>query len=301
MSPSFLQQLLGRLRQEPGVRAVYIDRRATAPGSGEVEEVALHLAVEGPFAQAVRTWAASLPDLAYRGAEPHGLTLITADGVEWRLVVHGARAALDGGCLQPVFDRRAQPAGGDEGESGAGAGERSSGVERPVSDAGQAQPDLAVMAGAFWRDLYRAGRAIRAERPLTAHHWLFACGGHLIDLYRLALDPGCEGRGWVDADEVPGLLRALEPVRESLAAPVECRAQRRAAHRLAEAFEGLVLPLCRRIGVEYPMALRTLAFLSLDAERGGPGPEAAQPPGGPGSGSGSGSARGGGSGRGTKV
>jgi len=271
MRTSFLQHLLEWLRGEPWVLAVWVDSRLTAPGSGDVDEVALHLAVEGPFAQAAGAWAASLPDLAYTGPEPHGWTLITADGVEWRLCLHGAGDDVGASHLQPVFDRRAPSP-----PAGPAAPERDR-VSAP------AQPDLAAMAGGFWRDLYRAGRAIRAERPLTAHHWLFACGGHLVDLYRAALAPDSGGRGWIGADEVPGLLRALEPVREALSAPVECRAQRRAAHRLAETFEGLVLPLCRRVGAAYPMALRTLAFRSLEP----PGQSADAS--GPGSGTGSGS------------
>lgn len=36
MSPSFLQQLVDRLRQEPRVLAVYVDRGLTAPRTGEV-------------------------------------------------------------------------------------------------------------------------------------------------------------------------------------------------------------------------------------------------------------------------
>lgn len=282
MSPSFLQQLLGRLRQEPRALAVYVDSRLTAPGIGEVDEVALHLAVEGSFAQEVGAWAAALPDLVYSGAEPHGWTLITADGVEWRLCLHGPGAEFGGGGTQPVFDRRTgRPAAAPTAESRQAAAVRSG------------PPDLAAVAGAFWRDLYRAGRAIRAERPLTAHHWLFACGGHLIDLYRLALEPDSGERGWIDADTVPGLLSSVEPVREFLSAPLEGRAQRRAAHRLAEAFEGLVLPLFRRIGLDYPMALRTLAFASLEADRAAGGAKAAtHSPEAPDAGAGTGSASG---------
>ncbi|MFO7273554.1 MAG: hypothetical protein DIU55_001650 [Bacillota bacterium] len=253
MSPSFLQALLTRLREEPAVLAVYVDRSSSEPDSGEVHEVTLHLAVEGAFAQGVGAWASALPDVIYSGPEPHGWTVITADGVEWRLCLC-AGADVPAG-LEPVFDRR-EPRGGPAAPPKAAG----------AAQGGAAVPDLAALVGAFWRDLYRAGRAIRAGRTLTAHHWLFTCGGHLIDLYRLALQPDSPGRGWVGADEVPGLARALEPVRPFLSAALEGRSQRRAAHKLAEAFEGLVLPLCQRLGLAYPMALRTLAFRSLEPE-----------------------------------
>ncbi|OTA41745.1 MAG: hypothetical protein A6D92_04130 [Symbiobacterium thermophilum] len=258
MSPSFLQQLVDRLRQEPRVLAVYVDRGLTAPRTGEVQEITLHLAVEGSFAQAADAWAASLAELVYSGPESHGWTLITPDGTEWRLCFHGPSADFAEEGLQGVFDRRAPSRVREGAQEGASPS--------PGGAAGQAQTDVAAVAAAFWRDLYRAARAIRAGRALTAHHWLFACGGRMIDLYRLALQPGPSGRGWEGADEVPGMARALEPVREFLSSPLDCPAQRRAARRLGEAFEGLVLPLCRRIGATYPMALRTLTFRALEPE-----------------------------------
>lgn len=225
MSAEFLQQLLHRLRQEPAVQGTRVAEERS--GSGEADRVDLHVAAGPDFAPGLPPWIGSLPGCVYSGLEPHGWTLISADGVEWRL--H---------------------------------------LPKP---SGRAEVDLSALGGDFWRDLYRAGRAIRQARPLTAHRWLFACGGRLIDLYRAALAPGSTGAGWEGAEEVNGLLDALEPVRTALSAPLDVREQRRAAHRLATAFEALMLPLCERLGLAYPMALRNLAFGQLDAAAAGPG------------------------------
>jgi hypothetical protein len=242
MSGEFLQRLLQRLRQEPAVLDV---RVAGEPaGSGEADRVDLHVSAGPGLAPGLPAWTRTLPGCVYSGSEPHGWTLISGDGVEWRLHLQPAGGASG------LADGRLHPAG-----------------DSPSS--GWSEEDLPALAGDFWRDLYRAARAIRQARPLTAHRWLFACGGRLIDLYRAALAPGSAGRGWEGAEEVPGLLSALERVRSALGAPLDVRDQRRAAHRLATAFEALVLPLCERLGVAYPMDLRNLAFAQLDAAAGG--------------------------------
>jgi len=235
MSAEFLQQLLQRLRQEPAVTDISVAEGQS--GASETDRVDLHVSVGPDLAPGLPAWTRTLPGCVYSGVEPHGWTLISGDGVEWRLHLRIGSAG---------------------GEAASGSAAR----------AGWAEGDLAALAGDFWRDLYRAGRAIRQARPLTAHRWLFACGGRLVGLYRTALSPGSPGEGWEGAEEVPGLLSALEPVRAALCAPLDVMEQRRAAHRLATAFEGLMLPLCEKLGVAYPMALRNLAFGQLDAQRG---------------------------------
>jgi len=249
MSAEFLHSLLRKLHADPRVLAAYV--------GGDVTRVDLQLTVAPDFRRGLAGWLAPLADLAYSGPEPHGWTVVTADGVEWFLHLCAPTEPLPQEGLQPVFDRR--PAA-------------------PAPAAGDAAGlDLADLAGAFWRDLHRAASALEQERPLTAHRWLEACGAHLINLYRTALAPDQPGSGWEGADAVPGLLAALEPVREVLSVPLDGRAQRSAAHKLAAAFEGLVLPLCERLGIAYPLAMRTLAFRRLDAGR-EPAPPDVSPP-----------------------
>lgn len=247
MSADFLQQLLRGLYAEPQVHAAYLSGDLLEPAPRELDKMELHLAVEHAFRRQIGDWLPELGEVAYSGAEGHGWTAVTPDGVEWRFHLYAPDEPIPAEGMQQLFDRGPAP--------------------RAPAPTEPHELDLAGLAGRFWRDLYRAARAIERDRPLTAHHWLHACGGGLIQLYRLALAPSTPGEGWEGADAIPGLAGALEPVREALSVPLESRAQRRSAYRLATAYEGLMLPLCERLGVVYPMGMRNLAFQRLDQGR----------------------------------
>ncbi len=118
--------------------------------------------------------------------------------------------------------------------------------------------DLMLMAGRFWSDLHRAAGALGRGQALSAHAELERCRQGLVELYRLA-----------------GVLERVQPW---LVAPLEVEQQWRNGHRLATTYESLMLPLCQRLGVEYPMAMRNLAFRRLEAVRPDRGPEAVVPP-----------------------
>ncbi|MFZ5814518.1 MAG: hypothetical protein ACOY93_04370 [Bacillota bacterium] len=264
MSAAFLQQLLRLLHADPAVRAAYLGGDMARPAPEQIERVDLHLAAEPPFREALGERLAAAGETAYSGAEGDGWRAVTPDGVEWRFYLYAPAEPFPAG-LQPLFDRREGSAGGAGPAPGGSA------------------LDLTGMAGRFWADLYRAARELGQGRCLAAHGYLEACRQALVDLYRLAAAPAELGRGWEGADQIA----ALAPVREWLVAPLELRAQWRCAHRLAAGYESLMLPLCQRLGLSYPMAMRNLAFGRLDqvrpdrAEAGGrpepPPPEPVRP------------------------
>lgn len=247
MSAEFLQQLLRGLFTEPRVHAAYLSGDLLEPSSQELNQMEIHLAVERSFRRQIGEWLPKVGEVAYSGVDSHGWTAVTPDGVEWRFCFYTPDDLIRTEGSQRLFDRRPAPS--------------------TLAVPEHPELDLAALAGRFWRDLYRAARALELNQTLTAHHWLQSCGGELIQLYRLALAPGTPGDGWEGADAIPGLSAALDPVRDALVAPLEGRAQRRSAHRLASAYEGLMLPLCERLGVEYPMEMRNLAFQRLDLGR----------------------------------
>lgn len=250
MSTEFLQGLIRRLHTVPEVSAAYLGGDLAQPGPEGVERIEFFLVASPAFRQGMPAWLAPLGETAFSGPEgEEGWRLVTPEGVEW-LIRFALPASTDG--LQALFDRR-------------------------VPAEGEASPaetlDLALMAGRFWADLHRAARALGQGQPLTAHGRLEGCRRALVDLYRLALAPREQGQGWEGADRVA----ALHPVREWLVAPLDSRAQWRSAHRLASAYESLMLPLCQRLGVPYPMAMRNLAFERLDKARPDPSVESAPP------------------------
>jgi|GEM_PF-2780647 len=118
--------------------------------------------------------------------------------------------------------------------------------------------ELGQMSGHFWSDLHRAAGALGRGRPLAAHAELERCRRGLLELYRLA--------------------GVAEPHLPWLVAPLEVEQQWRCAHRLATTYESLMLPLCQRLGVEYPMAVRNLAFRRLEEAKPDRGPEAVAVP-----------------------
>lgn len=249
MSTAFMQQLIRTLYADDRVLAAYLGGDLTGPSPDQLERIDLHLSVEPGFRDGLADWLAPLGETAYSGPDKDGWRVITMDGVEWVLHLASPHGAPPSGDLQPLFDREPDPPDDrhhDKAESGL---------------------DLVAVAGAFWSDLYRAAGALGRRHSLTAHGWLEECRRGLIDLYRLALSPGHSGRGWEGADAVPGLLDALGPGKEWLVAPLDSVAQWRSAHRLAVAYESLMLPLCQRLSLPYPMAMRNLAFRRLELAR----------------------------------
>lgn len=243
MSTEFLQGLIRQLYSEPQVRAAYLGGDLARPAPESIDLIDLFLAAEPPFQSGLATWLAPLGEVAHSGPEPYGWRLVTLDGVEWRF--HFSPPASTGG-LQLLFDRW----------------EEGGGVAAPARAI-----DLSQMAGRFWADLHRAAGALGKGQPFTAHGCLEECRRALLDLYRLALAPEDGGEGWEGIERLAGVAPALAQVREWLVAPLELRAQWRDAHRLAAAYESLMLPLCQRLGVSYPMAMRNLAFRRLDQVR----------------------------------
>jgi hypothetical protein len=269
MSTEFLQGLIRRLYGEDAVQAAYLGGDLVSGAA--VERIDLFLAAAPAFRTGLAAWLAPLGEQPYSGSEPDGWRVVTPDGVEWRF--HFAVPADTAG-LQPLFDRR-KAVGTTAGEAVGTTAEES--VEPPAG--GAAEPpaeegvDLTAMAGRFWADLYRAARALAKGAVFTAHGDLERCRRALVDLYRLALAPRQAGRGWEELDGIAG----VEPLKEWLVAPLEVRAQWRSAHRLAAAYESLMLPLCQRLGLAYPMAMRNLAFQRLDQARPDRGAEGAAP------------------------
>ncbi|MFZ5824040.1 MAG: hypothetical protein ACOY94_06915 [Bacillota bacterium] len=238
----FLQNLIRLLYATPEVSAAWVDGDLTRPGATAIERIDLYLAVAPGFPARIGPWLAAAGTVAYSGPDDEGWRLVTLDGVEW--LIH-LRPPARTDRLQPVFDRREA-------------------AESPTAESSETPGiDLTAMAGRFWSDLLRAARALGQGEVYTTHGHLELCRRALIDLYRLALAPGERGRGWEGA----GAIAALEPVREWLVAPLDLRAQWRSAHRLAAAYESLMLPLCQRLGLAYPMAIRNLAFGRLDQVR----------------------------------
>lgn len=236
----FLQNLIRLLYATPAVSAAWIGGDLARPGAALIERIDLYLVAAPGFSEGIRPWLAAAGPVAYSGPDEEGWRVVTPDGVEW--LIHLRPPDRTGG-LQPLFDRRE--------------------AAEPPGEAGVPGIDLTAMAGRFWSDLLRAARALGAGEPFTAHGHLEECRRALVALYRLALAPGERGHGWQGADAVAG----LEPVREWLVAPLDLRAQWRSAHHLAAAYESLMLPLCQRLGLDYPMAMRNLAFQRLDQAR----------------------------------
>lgn len=129
-----------------------------------------------------------------------------------------------------------------------------------------ADTDPGRAAARFWADLYRAMGAVGRAEPFSAHGHLEVCRTALLGLYRLALAPGRPGSGWAGAEELPG-GQVLGSLLDWLVCPLDLHAQWRCAHRLAAAYESLMLPLSQRLEMPYPWALRNLAFARLDAVR----------------------------------
>jgi hypothetical protein len=61
-----------------------------------------------------------------------------------------------------------------------------------------------------------------------------------------------------------------------LVAPLHAEAQWRNGYQLAQRFEPLMMPLMERLGLDYPMAMRTLAFDRLGKVKPGAASEVAE-------------------------
>lgn len=259
MSTTFLQQLIRTLYAEPLVSAAYLGGDLAGAAPDLIERVELHLAAAPAFARGLATWLSPLGEAAFSGPEEtafsgpdtQGWRVVTLDGVEWCFFFYPEERLVPSAGMTPLFDRRST---------------------LPTAPPAPAL-DLGLMAGRFWSDLYRAARALCQGQTLTAHGHLEEGRRALVDLYRLAIAPGAPGRGWAGADLLAGVNQGLVPMREWLVAPLDLRAQVRSAHRLGAAYESLMLPLCQRLGVPYPMAMRNLAFKRLEQARSGAKPE----------------------------
>lgn len=231
-----MQDLVKLLGADQRVAAAYCSRAA-----GRID---LHICAPAGLAQELGALLGGAHEVAYSGPAPEGWRMITLDGTEWVLHFRAPAASPPQGA-EVLFDRRSAPPEPAEGP----------------------RVDLPALAGSFWCELYLAAEALRQRHLLTAHGRLEECRQRLVDLYRLALAAEAPGKGWEGADEVPGLAKALAPLNEWLVVPLEARALWRSAHRIAAAFESLVLPLFERLSAEYPMAMRNLAFRRLDEAR----------------------------------
>lgn len=239
--PTYLQRLIRLCAATPAITA------AAVAAVDQFAELVLYLQAPDGLSDGISAWLAPLGETVYAG--PDGV--VTTEGLVIEVRVNVAPPPG----TQVLFERGAQTPPAVE------------------------MPDLAAVAARFWRDLYHGGAAIGREELLTAHGRLEACRVALVDLYRLALAPGRPGQGWEGFEGLPGADRLLESTGEWLVAPLELRSQWRCAGRLAEAYEKLMLPLAERLQLDYPWAMRNLAFRRLDEIRPdrATGPEAPVP------------------------
>jgi hypothetical protein len=197
----------------------------------------LYLTCDDGFAQGLALWLASLGAVAFSEVTPTGYHLVTSDGVAIAIYI-GLPLPLD---AQSLFNRTTP---------------ESSPLERSLSDEW-------LRPAQFWRDLHLAAAAIGRGHTLSAHGGLELCRLHVINLYRLALAPSSASAGWHGADRTLG-RHTLAGLKEWLVAPLDVRAQWQNGYRLATTYESLVLPLCERIDIRYPWAMRNLAFQRLE-------------------------------------
>lgn len=224
----YLQRLLRHCAGTPAV----VFAAVAGPAAGDrFAEIDLYLTATGEL---LPGWLAPVGEAAYADSNE----VITEDGLTIRVHV-GTPAPAN---AQVLFDRGSSPV--------------------VVATAG-VLPDLAKEAAEFWRDLYQACAAIGREQPFTAHGRLERCRERLLFIYRVALRPTAPGAGWEGAESLPGADRVLGPIQEWVVQPLEQRAQWRCAHRLAEAYETLMLPLAERLSLAYPWAMRNLTFRRL--------------------------------------
>ncbi len=256
----YLERLVRRMAGEAEVRAAYAGGPLAGGRADPYAELDLLLVASAAFRERLLGWMEPVGETAFLGAIPGGCRAITTDGLVINLKVAERREEADPGGMNVLFEREgATRAGEAAGPGGAAAGPEA--VAPTAADPGALDRE----AASFWADLYRAAGAIGRGRVLSAHGLLEPCRARLLDLYRLALAPDRPGRGFADAEDVPGADRALERVLPWLVCPLEARAQWRCAHRLATTYESLMLPLCERLGLSYPYPMRNLAFQRLDA------------------------------------
>ncbi|HEY3367655.1 MAG TPA: hypothetical protein VGK74_21560 [Symbiobacteriaceae bacterium] len=243
MSTENLQRLIRQAAGESEIRAAFVGGPLAAGGDDPFMELDFWLVAPASFADRLREWPGLPADPAYFAMTADGCLVVTGDGVAVAIHVAPEVVAVPAG-LQPVFNRTEY---------------RPAGVGRPV-----AEQDLVRDAARFWHGLFQAAAAIGRGQAITAHGELEGCRMALLNLYRMALAPGEPPGGWSGAERIPGSDRVLDGLKEWLVAPLDLRAQWRCAHRLAAAYESLMLPLTERLGLAYPFAIRNLAFGRLD-------------------------------------
>lgn len=256
MDLHFLQRLITLAAATPGVEAAYLVGAAAAGHKERYPERHLYLVIPSPLPGVLSGWATQAGESVGCLDAGQEVRLVTPQGLLIFLHSVQSRAQLPQSGLQPLFSR---------------------GEEQPPESGARSGPDLTQTVTGFWMDLFQAAGAIGRSESLAAHGHLERCRVGLIDLYRLALDPAQVGSGWEGGDRLPD-RRLTEGLRLWLVAPLELWAQWRCAHRLAAAYESLIMPLVERTGLEYPWSLRRLLFERLEEIR--PQERAADHPGG---------------------
>lgn len=238
---AYLQALLRHTAADARITAAYVGGPLVMERPDRFPELDLYLIAPAGFAAELPAWLAPLGDAAHLDVTPGGCSLVTTDGLAVAVHVIPGTAALPKQGVKPVFDRGAEP--------------------------GEAVAGLSLEPARFWHHLYLLGAAIGRGQPFTAHGELEACRLELLNLYRLALTPGAAGSGWTRIEDLPGAGRIIEGMTEWLVSPLEIWALWRCAHKLSTTYESLVLPLAERLGLDYPWAMRNLAFERLAREK----------------------------------
>ncbi|MGE5674225.1 MAG: hypothetical protein ACM3XM_10085 [Mycobacterium leprae] len=242
----YLGQLARLVAATPAIRGLYL---ASHSGSDRFGEARLYLTALPSFPSGLLQWLEPAGETAYTALTAAGADIVMMDGLTITLIV-GSRAPGVG--WTPLFERE-NPSNIPDGSAGVSA---------------EPEPDGAFVArvSRFWRYLFAAGAALGQGEPFSAHGDLEECRQVLLALYRTALAPADTGEGYGGIDRLPG-AEALAGLTEWLVAPLDIRAQWRCATRLAATYESLMLPLVDRLGLDYPWALRNLAFRRLELVR----------------------------------
>jgi hypothetical protein len=248
--PALLRSLIAKAQQEPAVDSLWVG------GSALLTPDEPFLTLELLFAApALPAWLTE-GEVALARPVDGTLQVVTADGLDFtmRLLAPGEVPPPD------RYRLVVTPKGGASPVAAAPS---------PVGGTSLAE-QIVALAADFWGDLYRAGAAIGQARPFTTHAHLERCRGGLLAVYRLAA--GDASMGWIGMEARLDGQRQHE-LAEWLVAPLNQEAQWRNAYRLAQRFEPLLMPLMERLGLPYPLEMRTLAFDRLTKVKPGAGGE----------------------------
>lgn len=250
-STAYIVRLVQRASQTLEISAAYVlgghGESPFEPGA----EVGLWFIVPPGWAEGLEEWLRPLGEVCWWGREGERAMIIPPDGSVLTLTLAAEASSVPPGA-QAVFERG-----------------RPAAPPAPQEDPGRA---LQREAGQFWAWLTLALGAIGRQEVFAAHGRLERCRALLACLYRRALGRGYAGGAYdgLDGEELAGLS-------DWLVAPLDYRAQWRCAARLAATYESLFLPLAERLSLEYPWAVRNLAFARLDEVRPDRGPSGEAP------------------------